>query len=521
MSTSEVNRNDPGPKITLSLLEAALDHLEEGVIVTDNGTETSGPTISYANRAFTRMTGYASGELIGQSPRLLHGPKTDTEVIARLKEYYEAGDSTRGESVNYRKDGSEFVMNWQVHPVRGKQGIITHYIGVHKDVSRIRRLEGNLLQAQKIDAVARLASGIAHDFNNVLAVILSFSELIQENTEGQESLNSFANQIHKAARRAAELTSELMAFSRRERVEPELLDLSDILGQMTRIIRRILPENIEVKASETSDPIYVRINRAALEQALVHLTTNSRDALPTGGRIDIRLTSLAPEDCEDVLPEISSPRSFAVITFTDNGEGIAQETIMRVFEPFFTTKAIGKGTGLGLSTAYATIKNAGGHIKIESDPGQGTQVTLYLPRESVDGGSPQPVPPPVERVAIDQVPVLVVEDDESMRDCIAGVLSIYNYEVFSAASAEEALEEHGNRADTIKVLLTDLVLPKMNGSDLARIFLEKNPEIRVLYMTGYDEESHGLGDLPGKAALLTKPFSLNQVLQSVQETLGS
>lgn len=503
------------------LLGSALDHIEEGVIVTDIGSSSNGPTICYANRAFSRMTGYATEELIGRSPRLLHGPKTDTGVTTRLKAHYEAGDSTRGESVNYRKDGSEFVMHWQVHPVRGADGGITHYIGVHKDVSRIRRLEESLLQAQKIDAVARLASGIAHDFNNLLAVILSFSELIQESTGGPDTVKPFANEIHKAARRAAELTSELMAFSRRERIEPELLDLSEVLGQMTRIIRRILPENIEVRANEPGESVYVNINRAALEQALVHLTTNSRDAMPDGGRIDLALSFLSAADCENVLPEVTSPRPFAVIRFGDNGEGIAPETTMRVFEPFFTTKAIGKGTGLGLATTYATVKNAGGHIKIESEPGKGTQVTLYLPRESIDGRPDASGQAVVERIAVDQVPVLVVEDDESMRDCIAGVLSIYNYEVFSAPSAEEALDEFGSRANALRVLLTDLVLPGMNGSELARRFIEMNPDIRVLYMTGYDEDSHGLGDLPGKAALLSKPFSLNQVLQTVQEALRS
>ena len=503
----------------LSLFEQVLDHLEEGVIVTDSGDGDRGPSICYANRAFSRMTGYPSDELIGRSPRLLQGPRTDTDITARLKNLYEDGDRTRGESVNYRKDGSEFVMHWQVFPVAGDEGRTTHYIGIHKDISRIRRLEENLLQAQKMDAIGRLAGGIAHDFNNLLAVILSFSELLLEEPGNRESLTSFAGEIHKAARRAAELTSELMAFSRRENTEPELLDLADILSQMTRIIRRIVPENIEVEAPPARDPIYVRINRTALEQALVHLATNARDALPAGGRIAIDLSSLDADACEDVLPEVTIPRSFAVITFRDNGVGMTEETALRVFEPFFTTKPIGKGTGLGLSTTYATVKHAGGHIKMESIPGKGSCVTLYLPQESTGGPPPDPPGPSLRRVAIDQVPVLVVEDDESMRECIEGVLSVYNYEVFSARSAEEAIEAFEAKAGSLRLLLTDLVLPKMNGADLARRFLRKNPDLRVLYMTGYEEELHGLGELPGKAALLRKPFSLNQVLTTVQETL--
>lgn len=501
------------------VLKAALDHLEEGVVVTNAGNGTTGSTICYANRAFVHLTGYTLEELLGQSPHLLHGPKTDTEVAERLNAHFEAGNKARGESINYGKDGSEFTMQWQVFPVVQADEKIAHTIGIHRDVSRIRRLEEDLLQAQKMDAVGRLARGIAHDFNNLLAVILSFSELLLENPDSQKSLTAFVTEIHKAAKRAAGLTSELMAFSRRESPDPELLELGDVLSQMSRIIRRIIPENIEVEAHLPEEPIYVRINRAALEQALVHLTTNARDALPAGGRITIDLTSLSGDETTDVLPEYSTPGSYAVISYADNGTGMTEETASRVFEPFFTTKPIGKGTGLGLSTTYATVKNSNGHIKVESEVDKGTRVTISLPRESVMEESNESVETPVRPLIARQVQILVVEDDENMRDCITGVLSIYNFEVFNAGSAEEALENFEPRAGDIHVLLTDLILPKMNGSDLARHFLEKNPEIKVLYMTGYDDETRRLDTLPGKAALLRKPFSLNQVLTTVQTAL--
>lgn len=498
------------------MLEAALDHLEEGVIVTTADRKTSGSTICYANRAFAQISGYSLEELLGQSPGLLHGPKTDPEG---MNAHYEAGDKARGESINYCKNGSEFTMQWQVFPVVQAGEKIPHTIGIHKDVSRIRRLEEGLLQAQKMDAVGQLAQGIAHDFNNLLAVILSFSELLLENPDSQKSLITFATEIHKAAKRAAGLTSELMAFSRRESPDPELLELGDVLSQMTRIIRHIIPENIEVEAHFPEEPIYVHINREALEQALVHLTTNAQDALPTGGRISIDLTSLNEGEVAKVLPAYSTPGPYAVISFADNGTGMTEETVSRIFEPFFTTKPVGKGTGLGLSTTYSTVKNSGGHIKVESEVNGGTRVVISLPQKSLTEQSGEAVEKPVQPLIPHQVQILVVEDDESMRDCITGVLSIYNFVVFSSGSAEEALENFETRAGDIHVLLTDLILPKMNGSDLAQHFLAKNPEIKVLYMTGYDDETRRLDALPGKAALLRKPFSLNQVLATVQATL--
>jgi len=488
-------------------------------MVTDTGNGTSGATICYANHAFVKLSGYSLEDLLGQSPRLLHGPKTDPEVTEGLKARFETGNKARVESTIYSKDGIEFTMQWQVFPVVEANEMIAHVIGIHKDVSRIRRLEEDLLQAQKMDAVGRLARGIAHDFNNLLAVILSFSELLLENPDSQKSLPTFAAEIHKAAKRAAGLTSELMAFSRRESPEPELLDLGDVLSQMTRIIRRIIPENIEVEANLPTEPIYVRINRAALEQALVHLTTNARDALPSGGRITIDLTSLGESEAAQVLPEYTDPGPYAVISFADNGTGMTEETVSRVFEPFFTTKPVGKGTGLGLSTTYATVKNSDGHIKVESEVSKCARITIFLPRESIGEESNERSPPPIPPPLAHQVQILVVEDDENMRDCITGVLSIYNFEVFNAGSAEEALQNFEPRAEDIQILLTDLVLPKMNGSDLAQHFLAKNPAIKVLYMTGYDDETHRLGALPGKAALLRKPFSLNQVLTTVQAAL--
>ncbi len=481
--------------------------------------KTSDSTICYANRAFAQITGYRLEELLGQSARLLHGPKTDTEVTERMNAHYEAGNKARGESINYCKDGSEFTMQWQVFPVIQAGEKIAHTIGIHKDVSRIRRLEEDLLQAQKMDAVGRLARGIAHDFNNLLAVILSFSELLLENPDSQKSLTTFATEIHKAAKRAAGLTSELMAFSRRENPDPELLELGDVLSQMTRIIRRIIPENIEVEAHLPEEPIYVQINRAALEQALVHLTTNARDALPSGGRITIDLTSLSEDDVAKVLPEYSTPGSYAVISYADNGTGMTEETVSRVFEPFFTTKPVGKGTGLGLSTTYSTVKNSDGYINVESEVNKGTRVVISLPQKSIVEEPSEAVEKPVHPLIAHRVQILVVEDDENMRDCITGVLSIYNFKVFSAGSAEEALANFESKAGDIHVLLTDLILPKMNGSDLAQHFLAKNPEVKVLYMTGYDDETRRLDTLPGKAALLRKPFSLNQVLTTVQATL--
>ncbi|TVR53718.1 MAG: response regulator [Puniceicoccaceae bacterium] len=507
---------------TVRLLAAALESLGEGVLITDAQFDHPGPKILYVNQGFTGITGYTPEEAVGRTTTFLEGEKTNRQAIEAGHADLGHGRPTSMEVVNYRKDGREAVLVWRSFPVHGPTGKITNFVSILRDVSQVRRLERDLFQSQKMEAIGRLAGGVAHDFNNLLAVILSFSDILLEQTAQNPDHQKYLSEIQKAARRAAELTQQLMAFSRRRNLEPRVLDLNLVVREIRKILRRLITENISLVDRLCPEELFININRTALEQILINLTTNARDALPSGGEIFIETHKLSEEEAAATLPAFLTRGSYARVSFSDTGLGMDEETRSHIFDPFFTTKPIGKGTGLGLSTVYGIVRNAAGHIEVESQPGHGTVFHLYLPLVAAAPASAgeETAGSSATLRAEKRHTILVVEDDQTMCDCITSLLGLYNYEVLSTNRAEEALDQLRETPRRLDLLLTDLMLPKMSGADLAQTLRREQPSMKIIFMTGYSEDTvAGLEEFPG-TALLRKPFSLKNVLQLVQQTLN-
>lgn len=516
-------RQTESTEAQIRLIATALKSIGEGVIITDKNWDAGDARILYVNDGFAEISGYSEMDVVGKGISLLHGKNTDYSIIEEMILDIRAGRTAAGEMVGYKKDGSEFIMAWKVFPVYDSDTQVTNYVVIQRDVSQIRRLEQDLFQSQKMEAVGRLAGGIAHDFNNILAVVLSFSDLLLESKDEDHVDAKYLREIRKAAERATDLTQQLLSFSRRNKsLKPEILDAVKVTHDMQKILRRLIPEDIEFDLRFAESPIWVNLNRTALEQILINFTTNARDAMPDGGKVSLSLTSCSAEDAADYLPEHIDARPYMMLAFQDTGLGIDAKTQKHIFEPFFTTKDVGKGTGLGLSTVYGIVRQANGHIELASEIGKGTLFRVFLPKVASKETSEEEndLPPSLSLATNERETILVVEDDETMCDCISGLLVYHNYEVFSTNLAEDALEFFEESNANIELLLTDLILPKMRGSLLAERLLEKNPNMKVIYMTGYSEEVYSQFNLPEGATVLKKPFSLKGALSTVQKMLN-
>ncbi|MBC2606948.1 hybrid sensor histidine kinase/response regulator [Pelagicoccus albus] len=507
----------------IRLIATALKSIGEAVLITDAHWDRGEARILYSNDGFSQITGYTELEVVGRPISLLNGPATDLSVIEGMVTTIQAGKPASGETVGYRKNGAEFIISWKLFPVRGPDGQTTNYVVIQRDVSHLRRLEQDLFQSQKMEAVGRLAGGIAHDFNNILAVILSFSDLIIEKTETEDPNRKFVEEIRKASERAADLTQQLLSFSRRNKnLKPEVLDAIKVTRDMQKILGRLVPENIQYDLRLPENPVFVNINRTAIEQILINFTTNARDAMSEGGRMELSMISYDAEQAAVMLPDYMEEGPYMALTFQDTGTGIDIETQKRIFDPFFTTKEHGKGTGLGLATVYSIVKQANGHIEVASEKGKGTRFRILLPiverapseQETVDEDLPENL------TSTERESILVVEDDETMCDCISGLLGMYNYQVYSTNQAEDALDFFEESHEEIKLLITDLILPKMRGSELAERLLKKNPGMKLIVMTGYSEELLSQFEIPDGALVLKKPFALKAALKAVQTILA-
>lgn len=419
-----------------------------------------------------------------------------------------------------RPDGSSRWVRTRTFPVRGASGAVYRVAGVARDVSEYRRLEEQLRQAQKMEAVGRLAGGIAHDFNNLLSVILSYTSLALSALPEGDPCREDMLEVERAGERATELTRELLAFSRKQVMEPKVLELSRLVQNMEKILRRLVGEDIDMRviAPDLQERIYADPNQ--LEQVVMNLVVNARDAMPKGGRLTIEVRRV------EVDPEASGggaglrPGPHLQLTVSDNGAGMDTETRERAFEPFFTTKEAGKGTGLGLSTVFGIIKQNHGHIELYSELGVGTTFKIYLPcTERAE--QPATSRPPEPSSLAGSETVLLVEDDAQVRASSREILRRRGYHVLEASGAEEALRLAAEYAAPIHLLLTDVIMPGMSGRELAERLSATHPDTRVLYVSGYTEGAivhHGV--LDEGIAFLQKPLSPTSLLRRVREVLG-
>ncbi|MCU1232294.1 MAG: integral rane sensor hybrid histidine kinase [Candidatus Solibacter sp.] len=390
---------------------------------------------------------------------------------------------------------------------------------VAKRTAERQSLESQLIQSQKMEAVGRLAGGVAHDFNNLLTVILGYTEMIRDHIAQDSQALEFADEIHLAAHRASDLTNQLLAFSRRQMAMPRVVSLNDVVHQIENMLARIIGEDIQLETRLVPDILPVRVDPSHMQQVIMNLAVNSRDAMPKGGKLTIETANVElTSECAGRHIGVAGGR-YTLLAVSDTGTGMDEATQAQLFEPFFTTKARGKGTGLGLSIVYGIVKQNGGEIVVYSEPGHGTAFKIYLP---VVAGTAETLSEPweLEEPAPGVETVLLVEDDQQVRSLTRTILTVRGYQVIDAASPAAALRVVADPERTIDLLLTDIVMPGMNGPELARQVLTARPGIRVLFMSGYTDGGvidHGV--LSSETSFIQKPFTSAALNRKIREVL--
>jgi two-component system, cell cycle sensor histidine kinase and response regulator CckA len=498
----------------LERLKAAIEQAGEMVVITDPAG-----TIQYVNPAFEAVTGYTRDEVFGQTPRILKSGRQDEEFYRRLWETIASGRTWEGRMVNKRKDGALYTEVATISPVCDAEGWIVNYVAVKRDISEHLHLEAQLRQAQKMESVGRLAGGVAHDYNNMLGVILGYTELALDKVDPSDPLHADLEEIRKAGRRSAEITRQLLAFARKQTISPEVLDLNGTVDSMLKMLRRLIGEDIDLAWMPRAGLWPVKMDPAQIDQILVNLCVNARDAIGGVGRITIETDRVTFNGNYCVDHAEFLPGEFVLLAVSDNGCGMDKETQEHLFEPFFTTKELGKGTGLGLATVYGIVKQNDGFINVYSEPGQGTTFKIYLPRH---GDRIDEIP--VE--SLEEFPLgrgetlLLVEDEPAMLKMGKMMLERLGYEVLTAVGGSAALRLAEEHAGKIDLLMTDVVMPEMNGRDLAERLQGHYPKVKRLFMSGYtaDVIAHR-GVLPEGEHFIQKPFSLEELARKVREAL--
>ncbi|HUA59602.1 MAG TPA: PAS domain S-box protein [Verrucomicrobiae bacterium] len=496
------------------LLSALLESASQAIISIDR----TGCIVLVNGRA-EQMFGYPRGEMLGSRIELLL-PESKRATHSRERDGFFSRPHIRPMGIGLdlsgrRKDGSEFPVEVSLSYVQNEEG--GYAIAFVSDISQRKRLEEQLLHAQKMEAVGRLAGGVAHDFNNMLTVISGYNRMMLDELSALDPLRGYAEEVLKAADRAAALTNQLLAFSRRQVMQPRVVNVNTILGQTEKMLQRLIGEDISLALSLAPNTGNVRADPGHIEQAIVNLAVNARDAMPMGGRLSIETGNVTLDEDYARTHMGVTPGDFVMIAVSDSGHGMDAETRRRIFEPFFTTKAKGKGTGLGLATVYGIIKQTGGDIWVYSEPGRGTTFKLYFPRVSEPVSDSLEAETEYSRKAGSET-ILVVEDERAVRDLTVRILKQLGYQVLTASSGAEALELSHAHPGHIDLLLTDVVMPNMSGRQLADALLLLRPQTKVLFLSGYTENTvvhHGVLE-PG-VDFLPKPFSRENLARKLRE----
>jgi two-component system, cell cycle sensor histidine kinase and response regulator CckA len=505
-----VNRKETEQQVLIQ--SHALEAAANAILITDHTGK-----ILWANKAFCALTGYALAEVLGQNPRFLKSGSHNAKYYEELWKTIAAGRVWQGEVINRRKDGTIYYEEMTITPVRANDGQVTHFVAVKQDTTERRKLEEQFRQAQKMDAVGRLAGGVAHDFNNILAVIQMQCDLMNEKEISEEHKESM-KEIAAAARRATTLVRQLLLFSRKEVMQLHDLDLNESINHMTKMLRRILGEDIHLQFQFASQPLVIHGDAGMVDQVLMNLVVNSRDAMPHGGELVIGTSAVEIDELMATWMPNARPGSFACVKVRDKGSGIAPENLPRIFEPFFTTKEPGKGTGLGLATVFGIVQQHKGWISVKSELGKGTTFKIYFPRLAK---VPEPqLAPPTAALQKGHETILVVEDDAFVRMTLAASLTQLGYKVVEAVNGADALNLWAKHRMEISLMLTDLIMPGgMSGRKLAEQLLRDNPKLKVIYVSGYHTEIDKEFRLEAGVNYLVKPFQAEELAAIVRGQL--
>ena len=508
------------------LAQALLDSDERYRFVTENIAdavfllELDG-RIALGNHRAEMITGYAQAELVGRAFFSLLPEAGAREARARLSDV-QAGVKVSPffEVELIQKDGARVLLEVHVTSVL-KDGQPVARLGVARDITERRYLEDQLRQGQKMEGIGRLAAGVAHDFNNLLTAIGGRCYLVLNALTSENPIRREIEIIQDAAERAAKLTHQLLAFSRKQILDPCVLDLNATVTGIEPLLRRMIREDIEIATALDSAAGRVKADAGQIEQVLLNLAVNASDAMPNGGWLTLATGNVTLDEAYARTHAEVEPGPYVMLSVSDTGHGMTAEVQAHIFEPFFTTKEVGKGTGLGLATVYGIAKQSGGHITVYSEPGHGAVFKLYLPRVEEAPGTAEPARPP-EITRRGSETVLLVEDDEPLRTLAREILSIQGYTVLDATSPSEALRLADAHPGPIHLLLTDVVMPQMNGRQVADHLLTARPGLKVLFMSGYTDAAiveHGVLE-PG-THFLQKPFTPDGVSRKVREVLGT
>jgi PAS domain S-box-containing protein len=500
----------------LRKLSRAVEQSADTIAITDRKG-----VIEYINPAFEALSGYTAAEVCGNTHRTIKSGEQAPETYRQMWDTLLLGNVFRGILANRKKSGELYYVEESICPVRDAAGEITHFVANGRDMSERMRLEAQLSQAQKMDAIGRLAGGVAHDFNNLLTIITSYSELALDSVPHQSPLEAKLQEILLAARRAAELTRQLLAFGRKQPQALRVMELNQVVAGIAKTLPRLIGEDIEFAFSPGGDVGRVRIDPMQIEQVLMNLAANARDAMPRGGHLRVEtLQAHLDDDYIHAKPAVIPKGNYALITVSDDGSGIPQEDLPHIFEPFYTTKPEGKGTGLGLATVYGIVKQNKGFIWVYSERGTGTVFKIYLPcvggrvRNAIPGAEPEAAKRGTETI-------LLVEDEAAVRRATAEFLTLQGYHVLEAKDGVDALSVAAKHGAPIDLLVTDVVMPNMSGGELAGELGHIRPDTKFLFVSGYAGRTvldHKVMDL--ETNFLQKPYTLKQLSQKIRAALA-
>ena len=495
-------------------LTAAVEQTAEAVVV-----QGSDWNVQYINPSFARMTGFSTDEVLGRKlPDILpDGPAR--EAYRQALSTAQRGEFWESRVAMPRRDGATFDCYVTASPVRDSSGSVAGIVSLLRDVTQHVLLEERLRQSQNLEAIGRLAGGVAHEFNNLMTVVLGFSRIVGSRVSADPVLSKHVEQIIKAAEQATELTQQLLAFSRKQVVQPRVLSPAELVLGMHRVLQRVLGEDIDLFSTAVPDAWSVKADPSVIQQVILNLAANARDAMPEGGKLTIEVANAILDEAYARRHADVTPGPYVVISVTDTGRGMDQETMSHVFEPFYTTKGLANASGLGLASVYGMVKQSGGHISVYSEVGKGTTFRVYLPRFADASDDAFELSPSDVELGRGET-VLVVEDDDMVRDLVVEVLGSHGYTVAGAKTPEEAERICRANPETMRLLVADVVMPGMSGEQLGDRLLDIQPGMQILYMSGYPEAAAAHGGHIGRPRhYLSKPFTADGLLKKVRDAL--
>ena len=495
-------------------LATAVEQAAESVIISDRKG-----TIHYVNPAFKRLSGFSGEDIVGKNFRILKSESHDKSFYRDMWQTISSGKAWAGRISNRMKDGSVRQFETTISPIRDKNGVIVNFVSVNRDVTQEVALEAQLFQAQKMEAVGTLAGGIAHDFNNLLQVIQGYTEVLQGEVDRNKSSFEALLKIHRSAKRGAELTRQLLTFSRKVQSERRPLDLNREVEQVKKLLERTIPKMIEIELYLSEGPAVVSADPIQVEQAIMNLAVNAKDAMPDGGKIVIETERVKLDDqfCKTHLG--ARPGEYVLLSISDTGHGMDREILDHVFEPFYTTKDVGKGTGLGLAMVYGIIKNHEGYILCYSEINTGTTFKIYLPAMEQSGQRQKP-DKMEDLFKGGEETILLVDDEEYIRDLGVELLTDVGYKVLTATNGEEGLQIYKKEQKKIDLIILDLVIPGMGGKKCYEEILKINPRAKILIVSGYSANGPGKSALEaGAKGFVGKPFDVSHLLEKIREIL--